>query len=509
MKSLRTLVVLLLAAVLLPPAGLPPALAAGEVVGIWRTTADQSELLQPQTPLAFGPDASGGTLLEVNEHATYQQIDGFGGAMTDSSAWLLHEKLTPVERDTVMRKLFDPVDGIGMSYLRLPMGTSDFASNDRHYTYDDMPPGQTDPTLANFSVISDTAWIIPMLQQARAINPDLKIMGSPWSAPAWMKTTDSLIKGRLKPEHYVAYADYVVKFIETYGGAPYNIPIDAITIQNEPQHEPEDYPGMWMSPADQANFVKNNLGPAFVSSNIDTKIVAFDHNWSLLYYGVDVLSDADARPYIDGIAYHCYGGTPSYQQVTHDAYPDKNIYFTECTSGAWSNNWAGDFAWDLQNLVIGATRNWARTVIKWNLALDTGYGPHKGGCGNCTGFVTVDQATGTVTRYNHDYYALGHASKFVAPGAHRIASTDLASAMLDNVAFKNPDGSKALIVLNRASASQTFSVRWGGQSFSYTLPAGAAATFTWSGTQASPSAPVAPANPAAKAGDARVALTWG
>src|SRR5262249_14920641 len=289
-------------------------------------------------------------------------------------------------------------------------------------------------------------------------------------------TSGSLITGRLLPQYYGAYANYFVKFIQAYQSA--GVPIYAITPQNEPFFEPGNYPGMRWEPGDVADFIKNNLGPSFASAGINTKIIVWDHNWDVPTYPMTVLNDPAAKPFIDGSAFHCYAGSVSAQTTVHNAHPDRKIYFTECTSGAWSTNWSANLVWDLTNLLIGATRNWSSATIKFNLALDQNFGPHTGGCPNCIGITTINQTTGAVT-LNHDYYAIGHFSKFVMPGAVRIDSNQFESDGLLDVAFRNPDGSKVVVVLNSQAANRTFKILWAGQSITYTLPGSSVATFRW------------------------------
>jgi len=483
-------------------------------VRVWETTADQSKLLQPQPDVAFQPAGpTTGPVIDVNEHTTYQRIAGFGAALTDSSAWVITHDLTMAQRADLMAKLFSPTDGIGLNYVRVPMGSSDFtspASDPRNYTYDDLPAGQTDPNLDNFSIGHDRPYIIPVLLQAKSLNPDFKIMATPWSAPGWMKINTSsvnpLFQGELNPDYYGTYANYFIKFVQAYEAA--GVPVASVTVQNEPHYMPAGYAGMGMESDQEAAFVGHDLGPAFAAANLPTKIIVWDHNWDEAYYPIEVESDPTAAPYIDGSAFHCYAGTPDAQTTTHEAHPDKAVYFTECTDTTAYTNFGQNLQYDLQNLVIGGMRDWSSAVIRWNIALDDQFGPNTGGgCTTCTGVVTVNHATGAVT-YNEDYYALGHASKFVFPGAYRIASTDLSGSGLANVAFRNPDGSKALLVTNSGGASATFTVRWGGATFPYTLPAGAVATFTWSGTQDEPAAPSAPANVMTTPSAGLVRLDW-
>lgn len=233
---------------------------------------------------------------------------------------------------------------------------------------------------------------------------------------------------------------------------------------------------MRMDPAARAKFVGQYLGPLFARSGIRTRILDWDHNWDEPASPLAVLTDSVARRYVSGVAWHCYAGDVSAQGRVHDAYPGKDAFFTECSGGDWAPKFADNLVWMVRHLIIGSTRNWARGVLMWNLALDENHGPHTGGCGNCRGVVTISSRDGTVSR-NEEYYALAHASRFVHPGAHRIASTSLAAP--DNVAFRNEDGSKVLIVLNADSTATNFAVHDGGRAFRYTLPPAAVVTFRW------------------------------
>jgi glucosylceramidase len=355
------------------------------------------------------------------------------------------------------------------------MGASDFSMT--HYSYDDMPGTSTDSTLAHFSIEPDRAEKVPLLRRAFAINPQLKVMASPWSVPGWMKTTNSLIKGTLLPRFYDSFADYFVKFIRAYQAE--GVPVFAISLQNEPAFEPDNYSGMRLDPGARAQVIGTHLGPRFAQAGIPTLIWDWDHNWDLPQQPLDVLADPTARKFIQGVAWHCYGGDVSAQSKVHDAYPDKDTYFSECSGGEWSPRFDENLKWFVGTLIIGSTRSWARGVLLWNLALDQGYGPHLGGCGNCRGVVTIDSTTGAYTR-NVEYYALAHASKFFRPGARRIAS-ESSDTTLKSVAFRNADdGSKVLIALNSGNQDRAFSVRASGGVFQYALPAGAVVTFAWS-----------------------------
>lgn len=450
-------------------------------VNVWLTTADLQTHLAQQNAVNFS-QGSGSAVIQiaVNENQADQQIDGFGASLTDGSAWLISHKMSKSQQDALMQALFSPTRGIGLDFLRQPMGASDLtAPSSGEYSYDDMPPGQTDPNLTHFSIQHDEAYIIPLLKQALRINPNLKILATPWSPPGWMKSTDSMEGGTLNADAYAPYANYFVDFIQAYQAQ--GIPIYAVTVQNEPLYQPVGYPGMSF-PADQeANFIANYLAPAFAQHHITTKILGYDHNWDTPSYPTTLLSNSSANAALAGTAWHCYAGAVEAQAQVHDAYPSQGTYETECAGGQWEEN---NGLPGTANLLISATRNWSQTVVRWGLALDANGEPNLGtgaACTQCRGTVTIDDSTGKVT-YNGDYYALGQASKFLQPGAVRIDSSAGSNGVSD-VAFKNPDGSKVLVVYNSATEKQSFDVQWGGQWFASALSAGAMATFTWKGAQ--------------------------
>ena len=448
------------------------------VVHVWLTTGDQASLLSQQPDVYLLPDtaAQGRAIptIYVDSSTRYQQVLGFGAAMTDASAYLIMHRMPPKDREALLQDLFARDSGIGLSFIRVPMGASDFSL--RHYSYDDMPASETDSALNHFSIDADRLEKIPLLRRALSINPQLKLVGSPWSPPAWMKSSGSLIKGTLMPEFYDSFADYFVKFIRAYGSQ--GLPVYAITVQNEPNFEPENYPGMRLEAPERARVIGYHLGPRLERARIRTEIWDWDHNWDVPESPMKVLSDSAARKYVQGVAWHCYGGDVSAQSEVHAAF-DKDVWFTECSGGEWATNFAENLTFNVGTLVIGSTVNWARGVALWNLALDESFGPHKGGCGNCRGVVTINSKTGAYTR-NVEYYSLAHASKFVQQGAYRIKSSS-ADTVLANVAFLNPDrGTKVLIVLNTANEARTFVVHWLGRSVRYTLPRASVVTFTWS-----------------------------
>ncbi len=436
----------------------------------WLTEPDQSSLFRKQNQsLLFGNNSNASaSTIEVDSTTTYQTIDGFGYTLTGGSATLIN--LLPVAtKDALLNELFrSDSTFIGVSYLRISIGASDLSAST--FTYDEVPAGQTDPTLQQFSIDQEKQDLIPILKKILAINPTIKIMGSPWTAPTWMKTNNAFMGGSLKPEYYSVYAQYFVKYIQAMKAE--GITIDAITPQNEPLHGGNN-PSMVMQPTEQADFIKNHLGPAFAAASISTKIITYDHNADRPDYPLTILDDAAARPYVDGSAFHLYGGNISALSQVHDRYPNKNLYFTEQWTGG-PGNFAGDLKWHIQNLVIGATRNWSRNVLEWNLAADPNYQPHtNGGCTSCMGALTIGS---TVSR-NVSYYIIAHASKFVRPGSVRISSSQ--TGTLSTVAFKNPEGKKVLIVLNNGNSPEVFNIKFNGKSFTTSLNNGAVGTFVW------------------------------
>lgn len=456
------------------PSGRPASARQAPTVSAWVTTGDQSRLLaRDADPIRVLPVAPS-TLPTVRVDATrrFQQITGWGAAMTDASAHLIESRLSPAKRDALVRELFGRNPGAGFTLLRVPMGASDFSR--AHYSYADTPAGEADPALSTFSIEPDRAEKLPALRRALAVNPQLKIVGSPWSPPGWMKTTGSLIKGTLKPGFQPAFAEYFRRWIEAYERE--GVPVFAVTLQNEPHHEPEDYPGMRLDPLARASVIRNHLGPLFRRHGIRTRIWEWDHNWDEPESPLTVLADTGARQFISGVAWHCYGGDQVAQRVVRERHPDKDVWFTECSGGGWAPVWADNLKWNVSRMVIGNALNWARGVALWNLALDEHGGPHLGGCGNCRGVVTIHSVTGEVTR-NPEYYALAHASSFVGIGAVRVEST--AAAGLETVAFENVDRSMVLIALNVADGMRKFAVTSGELAFAYALPPGAVVTFVW------------------------------
>jgi glucosylceramidase len=431
------------------------------------------ESLQRKPALHFGAIHSPSLTITVDDTRKYQQMDGFGASLTDSSAWLLSHQLTDQQRKEALEKLFSPTKGIGLSVLRQPMGASDFAIED--YSYDDLPASQTDPDLRKFTIDRDRAYIIPILREALALNRNLKIIASPWSPPGWMKTSGSMIQGSLLPSAYAPLANYFVKFVQSYEAA--GIPIYAVTIQNEPLNIPNNYPGLGMTAVEQSVFLRDHLGPQFHDAGIKSKILIFDHNWDLIDFPIKVLSDPRAASAAAGIAIHCYGGSVTAQTELHERFPNKDIWLTECSGGDWQK---GKLLEEQTRLIIGATRNWAKSVVLWNLALNQNHEPYLGGCTTCRGVITVnDAASPAQVIETVDFTALGHASKFVQPGAYRIESNSFGQGSLEDVAFQNPDGSIVLLVLNGGGSIMKFDISCRGTYASASLAPGVVATFRW------------------------------
>lgn len=437
-------------------------------VAVWLTTSDKSSLFQKQNvTLNFSSAANANTNLTVDTTQAYQTIDGFGFALTGGSATLINS-LNSTQQDALLRELFTTDSShIGISYLRINIGASDLVPTP--YTYDD---GSVDVNLSNFSIDREKTDFLPVLKKILAINPNIKLLATSCTAPPWMKTNNSYVGGKLTPAYYGVFGNYFVKYFQAMKAQ--GITIDAMTPQNEPLN-PYNNPSMVMLANEETNFIKNNLGPAMQSAGITTKIICYDHNANDIAYADSVLSDPAASAFVDGTAFHLYAGSITALSTLHNLFPNKNIYFTEQYSG-YPSNFSADIQWAFSNLIIGATRNWSKNVLEWNLVSDPSLGPHTdGGCPNCLGALTIGSST--VISRNVSYYIIAHASKFVRPGAVRIASDD--SNTLPNVAFKNTDGSKVLIVLNNTASYQTFNIKFNNKVAAATLAGGAVATYIW------------------------------
>ncbi|RZJ65920.1 MAG: glucosylceramidase [Flavobacterium sp.] len=437
-------------------------------VDFWLTKSDQSvKLIKQTTILDFTTTPNNNQNIDVTEGETYQTVDGFGYALTGGSVTVINQ-LTAAKKQELLQDLFG-ASGIGVSYLRISIGASDMSASP--YTYDDMPSGQTDPTLANFSISSDDA-LVNLLTEILAINPNIKIVATPWSAPTWMKDNNSFVGGSLLPANYGVYSQYFVNYLQAMQAEGINI--TAITPQNEPLHGGNN-PSMVMTADQQNDFIKNHLGPAFQSAGLNTKIIVYDHNLDNTAYPLSILNDAATRPFVDGSAFHLYAGNINSMLSVHAAYPDKNLYFTEQFTSS-TGDFGGDLKWHLKNVIIGSMRNWSKNALEWNLATNISYGPHtENGCTTCQGAITVNNGN-TYTK-NVSYYIIAHAAKFVPAGSVRIGSTN--SGNINTVAFKRPDGKKVLIAENDGTSASTVNIRHNNQWVPVFLDAGSVATFVW------------------------------
>jgi glucosylceramidase len=437
-----------------------------------RTTMDQSKLLAPDT-LSVVQDASApgvGAVIKVNSADQYQTMDGFGYTLTGGSALHLW-RMTEAARKEILKELFSRTSGsIGVNYLRVSIGSSDL--DEFPWSYNDLPRGQADELMENFSLSYDTLYLIPTLKEILAINPELKIMGSPWSPPAWMKDNQDTRGGSLRPKYFPSYANYFVKYIQAM--AAEGIRIDAITVQNEPLH-PGNNPSLLMLAEDQASFIKDHLGPAFRAAGIDTKIIIYDHNADRPDYPISILDDEEAAQYIDGSAFHLYGGPIDTLSAVHKAHPDKNLYFTEQWIGAPAN-FAEDLSWHIENLMIGAPRNWSKTVLEWNLAADEHQQPHtdRGGCTRCLGAITI---IGDSIIRNPAYYIIAHGSKFVPSGSVRIGTNQTEQVL--NVAYTSANQETVVLLQNKDTSSAVVQIQRKGESLVMNLEGGEVATLVW------------------------------
>ncbi|MCE1199211.1 MAG: hypothetical protein LWW85_09610 [Marinilabiliales bacterium] len=437
---------------------------------LWLTDPQSGILFKKQKEtLRFRQQPATGETLRIYPNEQFQTMDGFGNCFTDGSATAF-AKMSPAARHNLLKELFGTKGSdIGISYLRITLGASDLSAEP--YTYDDVPTGEPDFDLRHFSIAPAQKELIPLLKEILTIQPTLKILASPWSAPTWMKTNNGFKGGSLKKDCFDVYARYFVAYIQAMKQE--GIPIDAITIQNEPLH-PGNVPSMLMLAEDQGLFIRDHLGPAFEKAGIHTRILLYDHNADKISYPISILKDPETAKYVDGSAFHLYGGRIEDLSEVHHLFPDKNLYFTEQWVGA-PGNLPEDLAWHVRTLIIGASRNWCRNVLEWNMAADPNQDPHTvGGCDRCLGTITLD---GDQVTRNPAYYILAHAAKFVRPGSVRIGSE--MKGQCPNVAFKTPEGKFVLILQNDAKESKKCCLDFEGKILTLTLPAGAVGTIVW------------------------------
>ena len=430
------------------------------------TSGDQTRLLQQQSTVSFGTNSgTNPSTITINTGTTYQTMDGFGYTLTEGSCEVI-SAMAATQQNQLLNDLYNPVTGLNASVVRISIAASDLSSSS--YSYNET---SGDVNMNNFSLNGpDLNYLIPIIKKIKLINPNIKILATPWSAPRWMKTNNSWIGGSLQTQYYAAYARYFVKYFAAMQAQ--GISIWGITPQNEPEN-PHNEPSMLMNSTEQKNFINQQLGPQMAAAGYgNIKIIAFDHNCDNTAYPIDVLNNSS---YVDGAAFHLYLGNISAMSTVRNA-TNKNVYFTEQYTGS-GGSFSGDFGWHMQNVVIGSTNNWSKTVLEWNAANNPSLGPRTpGGCNTCLGAVTVNNST-SYTK-NVAYYIIGQISKFVKPGAVRISSSS-SSGTIQTVGFRNPDGSIALVVYNSGSAN-TIKVVSGSSAFNYTVPASSAVTFNWS-----------------------------
>lgn len=448
-RTISTYIILLL---------LLPHLSQSQSVSVWLTSGDKSNLFKAQQTLSFGKSTSAANLITIDTSVQYQTMDGFGYCLTEGSCEVI-ASLPESAQNSLLQDFFNPTSGLGISVLRISIGASDLSSSS--YSYNE---NNNDINMNNFSLSGpDQVYLIPMLKKILVINPQIKILATPWSAPKWMKTSNSWIGGSLKTELHGAYATYFVKYLQAMKAQGINI--WAITPQNEPINE-DNEPSMGMSSSQQLNFIDKYLGPAMKQANLlSTKIIGYDHNCDNASFAIEVCTSA----YVDGSAFHLYAGDISTLSDVHEA-TGKNAYFTEqFISG---NNFGGDLDWHMKRVELGAVLNWSKVVLEWNLASYSDFTPHtQKGCTNCQGAITVNN--GNITK-NLAYYLIGHMSKVIKPGAVRIDSDNYENA----AAFKNVDGSIGLVIYNSGDA-RAISIKLGNKNLNYTIPANTVASFLW------------------------------
>jgi len=441
-----------------------PEVGFSQIVLSWLTNADKNNLLQQQESVSF-TNPTNSNRITISNNTTYQTIDGFGFTMTEGSAEVI-SGLTADKQDQLLNELFNTKTGLGISVLRISIGASDLSNS--CYSYDDVA-GDTD--LSGFNLAGpDLTYLIPVIKKALAINPDIKILATPWSAPKWMKTNKAWIGGSLSSNYYEVYSQYFIKYFDAM--KEQGIDIWAITPQNEPENGNNE-PSMLMTSTEEINFINNYLGLAMKKTGYSNiKIIGFDHNCDNTAYPIEVCKSS---VYVDGAAFHLYAGDISAMSTVHNS-TNKNVYFTEQYTGT-GGDFSGDMTWHISNVMIGSMKNWSKTAIEWNIATNTSYGPHTlGGCNTCLGAITIN-STSSYTK-NVSYYIVGHMTKVIKPGAIRIEAATTNSG-LENVAFQNTDGSIALVVLNNSGSSKTFDVYYAGKAFPYTLKNNSVASFTW------------------------------
>ncbi len=468
-----------------PPPEPQPVPTEGDVTA-YVTTADGSRLFAEEQ-LDFSQVSMSPYQVQLQPQTALQTIDGFGPAITGATCHNLMQ-MSAADRTAVLKKCFDPETGAGFSFIRLHIGGSDFSMGE--YTCCDQPG------IEFFEIPAvEQQEIFPVLREILQINPAVKIMGSPWSCPKWMKGTvddpsvpyDSWTGGRLNPAYYADYAQYFVMWVTDMEANGF--PIYAVTVQNEPLNQGNSM-SLYMPWEDEAAFVKV-LGPAFNAAGIDTKILCYDHNYNYdniagqEEYPLHLFADADAAQWLDGSAWHNYGGSVTELDRIHQAYPDKSIYFTEASIGTWNYTFAGSLIDDFEQIFLGTMSRYGNGVLLWNLMLDQNGAPNRpGGCTTCYGAIEINSSDYKTLKYNSQFYDLAQCSKVILPGAVRIATSGFTTQNLTYLAFRNPDGTYAFVASNRGSKEQPIAVvESEAHSFTYTLPAKSILSLSWGNNQ--------------------------
>ncbi len=430
-------------------------------------------LAKQKTPI-IGTNTENIAEITIDNNQKYQTIDGFGFALTGGSAYLLNKMSTP-ERTKVLKRFYSPSSGIGASMVRISIGASDLSR--KCFTYDEKFLGLgKDTNMNKFNIYAGDKEVIPMLKEILAINPKIKILATPWTAPKWMKSNKLYGGGKLKEKYYQAYADYFLKYLQTMKDNGINIA--AISTQNEPECG-TNKPSMKMDAKSQATFIGKYLGPTLKNNGFgDVEIFCWDHNCDKKDFALEVLGDSEASKYVSGSAWHLYAGDINILSEVYKEQPEKKLWLTEQWTGR-DGEFAGDFKWHMKNVILGTLNNHGQAAFEWNLAADQNCDPHTlGGCPDCKGAITINKKTNKVDSYNVSYYIIGQASKFVRPGSVKIASkssnNDLVSA-----AFETKEGNTVIIVLNNGNKEIDFKINFTDNTIISKLNAGAAATYIW------------------------------
>ncbi len=424
----------------------------------------------PDLPITQ-PGGNGPAPLTVDPSVTYQTLLGTGISIEESTVYNLG-KLSPAKRGEVLDRMLDPVRGAGMNLFRVTMGTSDFTGRP-WYTYDDLPPGETDSNLDRFSVQKDIDYgIVGVLQEMLARRPDILFFASPWSPPAWMKDsgqiTGGLFGGSLRSDAIPVLARYYRKFVEAYRAL--GIPIHALTLQNEPLSTSPFMPTCLVSPAQEAALARATKAE-LAAAHLDTGVWVYDQNFDVgVSYVQGIFGDAQARAAADGVAFHDYAGDPGAMSTLHTLYPDKDIFFTEKT------------LWGVAGMDRAARyfRNWARSYVSWVTMLDQDGLPNDGpNSAKPRRFVRSLTYAGDEYYPTAEYYLFGLYSKFVQPGAARIRSDYGSPERVTDVAFRNPDGTVTVVVIDQTTSAQPFVVRSEGSQIAATVDAKSASALVW------------------------------